>query len=787
MSMRATVPAGAHKLPGLSSAAEAAQQNKLNQDKLDKMLKNFNLMTSPNLVLRDDFEIVDKNGWRFKLLCLLKPFYSLVGKDVYSHYRINHVAQSILATCDDNKVKIRADESILGSIKSGIQHLSSRAGHKHKMRLGNWIAEMENIVKPKTNLHEKIDLSRLTHKQQTIVKASFAPDAPDLIKIIASFDRMKSPNLVLRDDFEVENKNGWRFRLLCLLRPFYSLFGKDVYSHYRINNVVGAILETCRLNKERLKADPSLLQSIKSNIQHLGSKIQNQDQATLGKWAAEIEEIVKPKIVSQNGGTKIVVISKDASPAKIQRGSSEPAHEERVAPVLLPPNFKLLPIDPRKAVQNGIGTEEQIVELNTVLNEFIQIMRSQPCFLQFHKTPRPKGQPAERKLSLTNAAGQKMEKSIPLTLEVIYNENELVDIILFTKVVVGVGGQAVPRFCVSLVTGESLVKKICGNGVASNILQHFADQQNIKGPIRGIVPLYGFREVPADHTRNGVIKYQSLERRMAGSLEDAIEGSQDTPPSFEQRFKMVLDILAGIQAIHKLSSNSIVVAGREIPQFKASHRDLKPSNIVVEVDKNGFNGAYIIDFGLTDPAQIGGTMGYTPPEAIALHVELDREKSRQNWNNAIDHNVQLGQQGDIWSTALVLIALFTWDIGEILGENDEVIGSAPLHCIRDCLIKGVGQKVAESDMTRDAAMRAIRQENIDHDLETLKQLCLLKVQGQVKQMRAITELWVELKAMLRREPASRKPIAQVFASLKKKCQDIFPQKTYAQFFPEERA
>jgi len=42
---------------------------------------------------------------------------------------------------------------------------------------------------------------------------------------------------LIDDQLNCVRKSGFRWILLCLLQPFYVLFGKDVFSHVRVNRV----------------------------------------------------------------------------------------------------------------------------------------------------------------------------------------------------------------------------------------------------------------------------------------------------------------------------------------------------------------------------------------------------------------------------------------------------------------------------------------------------------------------------------------------------------------------
>lgn len=97
----------------------------------------------------------------------------------------------------------------------------------------------------------------------------------------------------------------------------------------------------------------------------------------------------------------------------------------------------------------------------------------------------------------------------------------------------------------------------------------------------------------------------------------------------EDKYKIVLDILYGLDKIHK---NNII------------HHDIKPENILV-FNKEGKNEAFIVDFGLfvqkNQPTYRRGTLLFLPPE------ELLKEKSHLPLEST-----------DIWGTGLSLLSVF---------------------------------------------------------------------------------------------------------------------------------
>lgn len=94
---------------------------------------------------------------------------------------------------------------------------------------------------------------------------------------------------IIDSDLNVVEKHGWRWKILslvkCVLRPVYTLFGKDPFAHYRIHAVAASVLEFCQAEEKNLS--PQLkTRVIKEILTPLGNK-------TRGKYADEVDRVKK--------------------------------------------------------------------------------------------------------------------------------------------------------------------------------------------------------------------------------------------------------------------------------------------------------------------------------------------------------------------------------------------------------------------------------------------------------------------------------------------------------------
>lgn len=75
-----------------------------------------------------------------------------------------------------------------------------------------------------------------------------------------------SHKYVIDKDLEVIDKSGWKWKVLCLMQPFYRLFGIDIYSHVRLDQVASSLSKLCNLNSGHLYNKPELKISLTDHI-----------------------------------------------------------------------------------------------------------------------------------------------------------------------------------------------------------------------------------------------------------------------------------------------------------------------------------------------------------------------------------------------------------------------------------------------------------------------------------------------------------------------------------------
>lgn len=85
-------------------------------------------------------------------------------------------------------------------------------------------------------------------------------------KQIAGSLQTLRPGQVLDENFQVFDKRGVRWTLLCLFAPFFRFFGCDPYSHVRAYQVANRVLLLCQQHREEFLKSPELVERINTEI-----------------------------------------------------------------------------------------------------------------------------------------------------------------------------------------------------------------------------------------------------------------------------------------------------------------------------------------------------------------------------------------------------------------------------------------------------------------------------------------------------------------------------------------
>lgn len=100
-----------------------------------------------NLLIDERFEVVQKWGFKWRLLCLLDYVYSLFGWDVYAPLRADRVAKQLFLLCEENKKALH--KTIVDEVNEKIiQCLNQKTKWKYKAALLATAAKIEALLPP---------------------------------------------------------------------------------------------------------------------------------------------------------------------------------------------------------------------------------------------------------------------------------------------------------------------------------------------------------------------------------------------------------------------------------------------------------------------------------------------------------------------------------------------------------------------------------------------------------------------------------------------------------------
>ena len=237
-------------------------------------------------------------------------------------------------------------------------------------------------------------------------------------------------------DENLNTVSKWTFSwcILSLLRPFYTFFGKDVYSHVRVDRVAQSLLRYCNENKHFCDG-PETIDQIKETI------LTPLNNRTAGKYGETIRRI------------------------------SSALHDFfPLCPAEWPSDLNISEI--------GIRPDQKTAIERAVLH----LHQYRGSRWNFQKT-------GNRREVLI----QKMRSTlrIPVPLSFHFHEwNGQMNALLLTKKVIGEGANRKAKLVINLTTGQTLIKKRVTSETETFVLNHLKDH-----PSQGIVRIYGLKKV----------------------------------------------------------------------------------------------------------------------------------------------------------------------------------------------------------------------------------------------------------------------------------------------------
>lgn len=440
---------------------------------------------------------------------------------------------------------------------------------------------------------------------------------------------------ILDDHLGSTSRSGIRWYVLCLLRPFYALLGKDVYSHVRVHHVANQFFAFCEVNKDNFNQDAQLTAQMKERIvTPLAQKIAKHDKRraneVIQEFARRFDAFLPPP------------------PASVPR------------PVI-PHVFRQQEV--LKTSRTSAIDRDTWNALKAVMGQVCEIFETDPeATLSFSKT----GEKGHRRRVLSVATqNQVHEFEVPLTLSIERDDEKVTDIKVISKTVIGKGDERkVRRICSLFFANQALVSKKLVSKEEGRLLRFYQ-----KNPSRGIISIVGFRDV-----REG--KRHVIESQAYCSMDKLFREEQ---LDLEDKRSLMEDLLHGLSSLHRSGFDQTVTLGEEFFKVPFYHGDLNAGNVLL-YKENGHFQARITDFGnVGEILDKSATRQYFSPEYAQNmgYYGGMRDKAgagtltKQEALQVLGRLSRLGRAQDVWAMGVMFLNILQWAGGLSINAIDE--------------------------------------------------------------------------------------------------------------------
>lgn len=473
---------------------------------------------------------------------------------------------------------------------------------------------------------------------------------------------LTSKETLIDADLKPVSKFGFWWYALSVARPFFAFFGRDVYSHVRIEKVAERSVEFCKANQAFLWERRGLSTRI-------------------------VEKIITPLT------EKIARCE--------QKRKIDPEWKERIQEVLLPRFMEN---------QSAIKKPENLTELRIVEGEWLiiekavektlKILAANPStnvafekVVGFCLNGDKKG--AARRISLSQGS-EKYSIQVPYSLYFQKEEGRWIEIVLITKSKL----KADAKKAYGLFSGRAFVLKNMKGEAAG---RDFAVDYLKSNPYCGIVPIDSIRRVNN--------KKQLMELSSEGTLE-AFLAEQASKWDVQTQQGVIADLLFGLKHFHEVpGALKVSFLEGSLVKIASFHANLHPGNIEIFLDEGAVRACMTGFETCWRENVFMGRSGYLPSEMIGL----EKRAKKEGIQAAYQFFAEYGQAVDVWAMGLILVA--------ILKKEDLSQTRSPLNCIHQ-LLEGEdtnGSHLYESSPCIEAPLQNLTQEEIDEELELLKQ------------------------------------------------------------------
>lgn len=538
---------------------------------------------------------------------------------------------------------------------------------------------------------------------------------PEFIQKLHTLERaiMNDRSTLITCDLKPVSRYSFSWVLLSLCKPFYALFGKDPFSHVRIDRVAHNLLEFCRINKHVFLHEENLIERIEKNI------LDPLNQKT--RWA------YSNAVQGAKAGMRGLL------PSEVERSLPNVALTESHYEGKWPVDLGVLNITPREKAQ----IQHALFTIYTLHEQRIGVQMVKKLTKVTENTVRV----TREIVALQN--DRKKVYPISHTLMIVQNtENELPDVFLFSKKVLAKGGDRKVRVCWNLTTGEPYVHKPI-----------MSPTKSLEAKVLSILSNHGLLFHQWEKVNSGLSlpsktcpKIENDNYR-ASMIEPLFEGSLDKflqAPGFRSvvsRIEVLRGVLNIIAQFQKFTCSQELSSTGRIVKSAATHGDISLKNIIISMNTK-YTKWCLIDF-----AQSGNLMnathtpGFLSPEYVAFYGQNHTADTLLSFNAEHLHGK------DIWAAGIVGAILLS---GLRAIERQDIF--LPAMNFTEEAQKALRSEKEMSNLRKYNPLVKLSQHEIDLNIKALRDL----VQAtEAPERQLITSAWEVIRLMLQVDPKKR--------------------------------
>lgn len=549
-------------------------------------------------------------------------------------------------------------------------------------------------------------------------------------------------------------KYGFKWFLLCLLRPFYALFKKDVFSHVRVNNVAQGILTYCENNKHFLNST-NVTKIRQKIITPLNAKTKYKNDLCLKTVSENIQKLIAPPVIVE-----------EPTPLYATRTKAE-LHREPILSEYPPPGPIVdttspipwkWPINPNLF---KLSPSKKMI-IDQVLREIIPLLYNDPNLsISTQPVVNEAGKLVGKILYIISTNPTTKESTIFKTFELptpfifININNNKFDVFIISKEFLNNEGTPREQLCYNLISGEYYIRKKLVS-VGDQYVAFDVSGKNQRG-------------INEHFVENGTIgdnkRYFSYQPRNHRKLKDLLGTTAIS--SFQNKLSLVGDIIHALDYLHAFRVNIDDEDGKKL-NVGGFLQNIDPTNIKLKKENSSeLWKCHISNFDFFfDLSSINRPTFFTAPEYInfcmekKLFTEITPEISTADIKEL---QLNYGQPADVWSAGLVLTTILMGYVNHFPPIGREVHFPVPRYEVPsfNSLMSHLSN-LSYHELYPYEILLKLDQASILRDLQKLEESSL-NTQLNVKEKKVLKRIWFLIRSMLSIKPEERPKASQVLS------------------------